>query len=135
MLRKALLPIAAFISYALLALYLYYPHFEHFGRLDYLYPVNSVLAGLGCFVLSRRWISSFAASLLAGGVSAGFRQVPRYRRLSRRFRPLVSLPGCLSGQEQMASCRHTTLTAALSCHSRFLRSQHPLPPLRNPYPG
>ena len=68
MLRKALLPIAAFISYALLALYLYYPHFEHFGRLDYLYPVNSVLAGLGCFVLSRRWISSFVASLLAGAV-------------------------------------------------------------------
>jgi hypothetical protein len=52
--------------YPAFAVYLYRPHFEHFKAFDYLFVLNDAVGALGCFVLSRRWVSSFWASLFAG---------------------------------------------------------------------
>jgi hypothetical protein len=54
--------------YVALALYLFQPYFQNFNRLQYLLPVNACLAALGCYVLSRRWVSAFAASFFAGAI-------------------------------------------------------------------
>jgi len=48
--------------------YLYQPHFKHFNKLQYLLVVNVCLASLGCFVLSRRWVSAFWGSFFAGAI-------------------------------------------------------------------
>jgi hypothetical protein len=57
---------AATIVYIGFAVYLYLPHFKSFDLPQYLLVVNVFLAGLGCYVLSRRWVSSFWGSLFAG---------------------------------------------------------------------
>jgi len=54
--------------YASFAVYLYQPHFKHFNALQYLIIANACLASLGCFVLSRRWVSAFAGSFFAGAI-------------------------------------------------------------------
>ena len=54
--------------YAGFAVYLYQPYFKRFGALQYLVVVNSCLAACGCYVLSRRWVESFAGSLFAGAI-------------------------------------------------------------------
>ena len=54
--------------YAGFAIYLYQPHFKNFGPLQYLVVVNVCLAAVGCFVLSRRWVPSFAGSFFAGAI-------------------------------------------------------------------
>jgi len=58
--------IAAGFIYVGFAVYLYQPYFKHFQAPDYLFVINSSLASLGCFVLSRRWIIGFWESLFAG---------------------------------------------------------------------
>jgi hypothetical protein len=58
---------AAFI-YAGFAFYLYLPYFRNFDTLEYILPVNVCLAALGCYVLSRRWVASFAGSFFAGAI-------------------------------------------------------------------
>jgi hypothetical protein len=63
---RALLPVAAVIILLAFAVYLYRPHWFVLGGMKILWPLNSVLAAMGCFILTRRWISSFDASLLAG---------------------------------------------------------------------
>lgn len=60
--------IAAAVLYACFCVYLYQPHFKNFQNLQWLLIVNSFLACLGCFVLSRRWVGLFAASFFAGAV-------------------------------------------------------------------
>jgi hypothetical protein len=62
---QALLPVAAVIILLAFAAYLYGPHWFGLGGMKILWPLNSVLAAMGCFILTRRWISSFDASLLA----------------------------------------------------------------------
>ena len=59
---------AAAAIYAGFAVYLYQPYFRHFKLLEYLFVVNSCLAALGCFTLSRLWIRGFFASLFAGAI-------------------------------------------------------------------
>ena len=59
---------AAAAIYAGFAIYLYQPYFRHFKPLEYLFVVNSGLAALGCFTLSRLWIRGFFASLFAGAI-------------------------------------------------------------------
>lgn len=54
--------------YLAFAIYLYQPHFKHFGPFDYLLPLNATAASVGCFLLSRRWVSSLWASFFAGAV-------------------------------------------------------------------
>lgn len=60
--------ILAAAVYIALATYLFQPYFKDFNRLEYLLPVNACLAALGCYVLSQRWVSAFAASFFAGAV-------------------------------------------------------------------
>ncbi|MHC4337607.1 MAG: hypothetical protein ACYSTG_06615 [Planctomycetota bacterium] len=61
---------AAAFLYAGFAVYLYQPYFKGFKTLrpQDLFVVNVCLASLGCFVLSRRWVSSFCGSLFAGAL-------------------------------------------------------------------
>ena len=54
--------------YAGLALSLYQPHFKKFEPLQYIVLINTCLAALGCFVLSRRWVASYVGSLFAGAI-------------------------------------------------------------------
>jgi hypothetical protein len=56
----------AAVLYIALGIYLYQPHFKYFKPLQYLVVAGPVCAALGCFVLSRRWISAFGALLFAG---------------------------------------------------------------------
>lgn len=58
--------IFASILYTSLGLYLYLPYLD---QLTYrLVLLSSIIAALGCFVISTRWIGSFAAELIAGAV-------------------------------------------------------------------
>jgi hypothetical protein len=56
------------VIYLAFAVYLYWSHFKYFGRLDYLMVVSGVVGSLGCLALSRRWVSSYWASFIAGAV-------------------------------------------------------------------
>ena len=56
------------VVYAGFSFYLYQPHFKKFDQWQYLFVVNACGASLGCLLLSRRWVSSFLASFLAGAV-------------------------------------------------------------------
>ena len=60
--------IFAAIIYTVFAVYLYQPYLKNFNTLQYLLPVNLILSALGCYVLSRRWVSSFFGSFLAGAI-------------------------------------------------------------------
>ena len=62
--------ILAFILYVSLSGYLFWPHFGELSAGQSLLPFSFTIAALGCFVLSRRWISSFSASVFAGAVYA-----------------------------------------------------------------
>ncbi|MEN6307470.1 MAG: hypothetical protein ABFD91_06910 [Anaerohalosphaeraceae bacterium] len=66
-LLRVLQPVAAVLLLSGLAVYLYQPHWFQLGmgNRKILLPLNSILAAMGCFVVTRRWISSFDASLLA----------------------------------------------------------------------
>lgn len=56
----------AALLYAGFAVYLYQPYFKHFNELQFLVVINTCLACLGAYVLSRRWITSFWCSFFAG---------------------------------------------------------------------
>jgi len=58
----------AAVVYTAFALYLYQPYLKNFGKIQYLLVVNACLGSLGCFVLSRRWVSAFAGSFFAGAI-------------------------------------------------------------------
>jgi len=58
----------AVVLYAGFTVYLYQPYFKTFDALQYLLVVNLCLVALGCFVLSRRWVSSFWGSFFAGTI-------------------------------------------------------------------
>jgi hypothetical protein len=60
--------VTAAAIYVAFAAYLYQPYWRNFQRWEYLFLVNSPLAAVGCYVLSRRWVSSFAGSFFAGAV-------------------------------------------------------------------
>jgi hypothetical protein len=59
---------AAAVVYIGFTVYLYQPYFNAFKKLQCLILVNVCLASLGCFALSRRWVSSFLGSLFAGAI-------------------------------------------------------------------
>jgi hypothetical protein len=60
----------AAVVYTVFAAYLYRPYFKGFNALQLqdLFVANICLASLGCYVLSRRWVSGFAESFFAGAV-------------------------------------------------------------------
>ena len=60
--------IAATGIYATFTVYLYQPYFGNFGPLRYLPVLNACLASLGCYALSRRWVSAHAGSFFAGAI-------------------------------------------------------------------
>jgi hypothetical protein len=68
MAKKLVKLTAAGVVYAGFAVYLYQPYFKSFEAIRYLVIANVCLACLGCFVLSRRWMGSFAASFFAGAI-------------------------------------------------------------------
>ena len=59
---------AAAIIYTLLAIYIYQPYLADFKPRQFLIILNSIIAALGCFVLTRRWLTSFWASIFAGAI-------------------------------------------------------------------
>jgi hypothetical protein len=62
---------AAVIFYAAFAGWLFYPYTQKLSHAQFIFPVASVIGATGVFVLCRRWVLSFFASL-AGGVVFGF---------------------------------------------------------------
>ena len=58
----------AAVVYVAFLVYLYRPYFGGFQTWQWLMPINVFVGALGCFVVSRRWISGFSGSLLAGAV-------------------------------------------------------------------
>ncbi len=67
-LLRVLQPVAAAVLVTVLAAYLFQPHWFQLGigPKKILLPLNAILAAMGGYVVTRRWISSFDASLLAG---------------------------------------------------------------------
>jgi hypothetical protein len=67
---KSVIPwlIVSAALYAALAIYLYYPYFSGFTRGQWLVPLNTWIAALGGFLLSRRWVAGPTGSLLAGAI-------------------------------------------------------------------
>ena len=59
---------AAVVTYSAFAAYLYQPHYEQLSGIQYLLVFNTWAASLGGFVLSRRWVAAFPASLFAGAM-------------------------------------------------------------------
>ncbi|MBN2272516.1 MAG: hypothetical protein JXN61_18025 [Sedimentisphaerales bacterium] len=60
--------VAAGLVFAGFAASLFWWRLEGLKRWELLLPVNSCTAALGCYVLSRRWVSSFLGSLFAGAI-------------------------------------------------------------------
>ncbi len=59
---------AALVLYTAFAFYLYQPHFPAFQQWHWLIPPSAVMAALGAYALSRRWVAGFAGSCLTGAV-------------------------------------------------------------------
>jgi hypothetical protein len=63
---------AAVIIYAVFAVWLFYPYTQKLSTVQLVFfPAGSVIGAAGVFLLSRRWVLSFFASL-AGGAIFGF---------------------------------------------------------------
>jgi hypothetical protein len=62
---------AAVIFYTAFAGWLFYPYTQKLSHTQFLFPVAAVIGATGVFVLCRRWVLSFFASL-AGGIVFGF---------------------------------------------------------------
>ena len=60
--------VVAGLVFAGFAVNLFWWRFAGLKRWELLLPVNSCTAALGCYVLSRRWVSSFLGSLFAGAI-------------------------------------------------------------------
>jgi hypothetical protein len=81
---------AAILIYGCLAWY-FYPQLNFTHKLALLLPFNSVFAATGCYILSRRWVSGFIESLLAGAI---FGFGPYFLGLAK-FHPAAALPAAL----------------------------------------
>jgi len=60
--------VLAGVVYAGFAVYLCQPYFKDFDRFGFLLVINACLGSLGCYVLSRRWVGSFAGSFFGGAI-------------------------------------------------------------------
>lgn len=60
--------VLAAVIYAGFTAELYWWRFESFERWQWLLPVNVCWAAMGCYVVSRRWVSSFVGSFFAGAI-------------------------------------------------------------------
>lgn len=66
--KKYVMLVAAIVAYCCFSIYLYLPYFGKLQRFQYLLVVNLIFAALGCYILSRRWVSGFIESLIAGAL-------------------------------------------------------------------
>jgi hypothetical protein len=83
--------IAAILIYGILACYFYPQQLNFAHKLQLLLPFNSIVAAFGCYILSRRWISGFVESVLAGAL---FGFGPYFFGMAR-FHPAAALPAAL----------------------------------------
>jgi hypothetical protein len=60
--------VLAAVVFAGFAVHLFWRRFGGVGRWEWLLPVNACVGALGCYVLSRRWVSSPVGSLFAGAI-------------------------------------------------------------------
>lgn len=123
----------ALAVYVAFAAYLYQPYRQNFQRWEYLFLVNSPLAAVGCYVLSRRWVSSFAGSFFAGVIYGfgpfmlGLARFHPTGRISGGDRAVAVLSCCLWPQTKVADFKHTTFAFAVSGDSAFLSGLATLP--------
>ena len=80
--------LAAGAIYLCFAIYLFWCYLGEMSKLEYLFIACPVIGAMGCFVLSRRWISSFAGSLVAGAIYGFGPFVLSFAG----YHPLASLP-------------------------------------------
>jgi hypothetical protein len=59
---------AALVFYAVLAALLFYPYHQSLVSYKRLFPLEAIIASAGVFILCRRWVLSFFASLIGGAV-------------------------------------------------------------------
>ena len=60
--------VSALLLYIALSVYLFEPHFDKVRGYHFLYAINPVVAAWGAYFLSRRWMSYWTPSLLAGAI-------------------------------------------------------------------
>jgi hypothetical protein len=65
-LRKLSGFIIAAVAYGTFAFFLYQPYLGDLASHRLMLLINTILASLGCYVLSQRWVASFPAALFAG---------------------------------------------------------------------
>lgn len=63
-----LFPVVAVIVYMALCAYINYPWLSNADLSRYILMLNSIIAATGCYVLSRRWVTSYIGSLIAGSL-------------------------------------------------------------------
>jgi hypothetical protein len=113
-------PAAATVLLLAFAVYLYMPHRTGLGGMKILWPLNSVLAAVGCFCLTRRWVSSFDSSLLAaviygfGPFGLSFVSYHPLAGLSYAVVPWLLCPAVYYQSGQMSGMRKTLITSLLS---------------------
>jgi hypothetical protein len=113
-------PAAATVLLLAFAAYLYMPHRVGLGGMKILWPLNSVLAAVGCFCLTRRWISSFDSSLLAaiiygfGPFGLSFVSYHPLAGLSYVAVPWLLCPAVYYQSGQTSGMIKTLITALLS---------------------
>ncbi|MEN6427724.1 MAG: hypothetical protein ABFE13_20405 [Phycisphaerales bacterium] len=90
--RSILRHLIATALYVAFAIYLYQPRFAVFTGWQWLVPVNTCVAAMGVYALSRRWVPGFSGALLAGLVY-GFG--PFFLGLARVHPSAGFLAGCV----------------------------------------
>ncbi|OHB58114.1 MAG: hypothetical protein A2Y12_07535 [Planctomycetes bacterium GWF2_42_9] len=60
--------LAALLLYTAFAVLLFYPHHQSLVSYKRLFPLEAIIASAGVFILCRRWVLSFFASLIGGAV-------------------------------------------------------------------
>ena len=60
--------ISAFILYVALSVYLFWPYFGKISGYGLLYVINPIVAAWGTYFISRRWVTHWTPSLLAGAI-------------------------------------------------------------------
>ncbi|MHC5060792.1 MAG: hypothetical protein ACYTFK_06890 [Planctomycetota bacterium] len=106
--------------YIALSVYLYQPYFKYFKSMRYLVVAGSVCGALGCFVLSRRWVSAFGALLFAGAVygfcpfALGFAAYHPFAILPLAALPWLFCPAVFWSKHHSKKLPTTIASAALS---------------------
>jgi hypothetical protein len=68
MLKSAAKLVIASLLYLVFAVFLYQPYFKTFHKIQFLLVICPPIASAGLFLLSRRWVSSFAGSFFAAAI-------------------------------------------------------------------